>query len=173
MLKASNGRAALEILEQESVDVIVSDVMMPEMNGLELCSKVKSEIDYSHIPVILLTAKTTLESKVEGLECGADVYIEKPFSIKQLHKQIENLLRLRQSFHKLMASLSGNATQTSAELAMSQRDCEFVAKIQEVIADVGISSRAYFYKEFTRKFGMTPKVYREKTLENDGRKGWE
>ena len=173
MLKASNGRAALEILEQESVDVIVSDVMMPEMNGLELCSKVKSEIDYSHIPVILLTAKTTLESKVEGLECGADVYIEKPFSIKQLHKQIENLLRLRQSFHKLMASLSGNATQTSAELAMSQRDCEFVAKIQEVIADQLADenfsidtlaeqmnmSRSNFYRKIKALSGMSPNDY--------------
>lgn len=78
VLRASNGREALEVLAQENVDVIVSDVMMPEMDGLELCSKVKSEISYSHIPVILLTAKTTLESKVEGFECGADVYVEKP-----------------------------------------------------------------------------------------------
>lgn len=173
VLKAPNGRAALEILEQESVDVIVSDVMMPEMNGLELCSKVKSEIDYSHIPVILLTAKTTLESKVEGLECGADVYIEKPFSIKQLHKQIENLLRLRQSFHKLMASLSGNANQASAELAMTQRDCEFVAKIQEVIADQLADenfsidtlaeqmnmSRSNFYRKIKALSGMSPNDY--------------
>ena len=173
VLKAPNGRAALEILEQESVDVIVSDVMMPEMNGLELCSKVKSEIDYSHIPVILLTAKTTLESKVEGLECGADVYIEKPFSIKQLHKQIENLLRLRQSFHKLMVSLSGNANQASAELAMTQRDCEFVAKIQEVIADQLADenfsidtlaeqmnmSRSNFYRKIKALSGMSPNDY--------------
>ena len=69
VLRASNGREALEVLAQENVDVIVSDVMMPEMDGLELCCKVKSEISYSHIPVILLTAKTTLESKVEGLTC--------------------------------------------------------------------------------------------------------
>ena len=86
---------------------------MPEMDGLELCSKVKSEISYSHIPVILLTAKTTLESKVEGLECGADVYVEKPFSVKQLHMQIENLLKLRQSFHKLMVSLAGDTVAVS------------------------------------------------------------
>ena len=68
VLRASNGLEALEVLAQENVDVIVSDVMMPEMDGLELCCKVKSEISYSHIPVILLTAKTTLESKVEGLD---------------------------------------------------------------------------------------------------------
>ena len=174
VLKAPNGRAALEILEQESVDVIDSDVMMPEMNGLELCSKVKSEIDYSHIPVILLTAKTTLESKVEGLECGADVYIEKPFSIKQLHKQIENLLRLRQSFHKLMVSLAGDTVAVSTtDFAMSQKDCEFIAKIQGVIAeqlaDENFSidtlaeqmnmSRSNFYRKIKALSGMSPNDY--------------
>ena len=166
-------RDRLEVLAQENVDVIVSDVMMPEMDGLELCSKVKSEISYSHIPVILLTAKTTLESKVEGLECGADVYVEKPFSVKQLHMQIENLLKLRQSFHKLMVSLSGNANQASAELAMTQRDCEFVAKIQEVIADQLADenfsidtlaeqmnmSRSNFYRKIKALSGMSPNDY--------------
>ena len=173
VLRASNGREALEVLAKENVDVIVSDVMMPEMDGLELCSKVKSEISYSHIPVILLTAKTTLESKVEGLECGADVYVEKPFSVKQLHMQIENLLKLRQSFHKLLVSLSGNANQASAELAMTQRDCEFVAKIQEVIADQLADenfsidtlaeqmnmSRSNFYRKIKALSGMSPNDY--------------
>lgn len=174
VLKASNGCEALVILEQESVDVIVSDVMMPEMNGLELCCKVKSEIDYSHIPVILLTAKTTLESKVEGFECGADVYIEKPFSIKQLHMQIENLLRLRQSFHKLMTSLSGATVHTSTtEFAMSQKDYEFITKIQGVIieqlADENFSidtlaeqvnmSRSNFYRKIKALAGMSPSDY--------------
>ena len=79
VIRAGNGKEALEILTRQSVDVIVSDVMMPEMDGLELCNHVKSDMAYSHIPVILLTAKTTLESKVEGLESGADVYLEKPF----------------------------------------------------------------------------------------------
>lgn len=60
-----------------------------------------------------MTAKTTLESKVEGLECGADVYVEKPFSVKQLRMQIENLLKLRQSFHKLMVSLAGDTVAVS------------------------------------------------------------
>lgn len=174
VLKAANGRKALEVLAQESVDVIVSDVMMPEMDGLELCSKVKSEIDYSHIPVILLTAKTTLESKVEGLECGADVYIEKPFSVKQLYMQIENLLKLRRSFHKLMVSLSEVAVSaTSTELSMSQKDCEFVAKIQAIIseqlADENFSidtlaeqmnmSRSNFYRKIKALSGMSPNDY--------------
>lgn len=174
VLRAFNGREALEILSHESVDVIVSDVMMPEMDGLELCSKVKSEIDYSHIPVILLTAKTTLESKVEGLECGADVYLEKPFSVKQLHMQIENLLKLRQSFHKLMVSLAGKTVAVSTtEFAVSQKDCEFITKIQGVIAeqlaDENFSidilseqmhmSRSNFYRKIKALSGMSPNDY--------------
>ena len=174
VLRASNGREALEVLAKENVDVIVSDVMMPEMDGLELCSKVKSEISYSHIPVILLTAKTTLESKVEGLECGADVYVEKPFSVKQLHMQIENLLKLRQSFHKLMANLAGDTVAVSTtDFAMSQKDCEFIAKIQGVIAeqlaDENFSidtlseqmnmSRSNFYRKIKALSGMSPNDY--------------
>ena len=174
VLRASNGREALEVLAKENVDVIVSDVMMPEMDGLELCSKVKSEISYSHIPVILLTAKTTLESKVEGLECGADVYVEKPFSVKQLHMQIENLLKLRQSFHKLMVSLAGDTVAVSTtDFAMSQKDCEFIAKIQGVIAeqlaDENFSidtlaeqmnmSRSNFYRKIKALSGMSPNDY--------------
>lgn len=174
VLRASNGREALEVLAQESVDVIVSDVMMPEMDGMELCGKVKSDVSYSHIPVILLTAKTTLESKVEGLECGADVYIEKPFSIKQLHMQIENLLKLRLSFHKLMTALSGSTvTVSTTDLVMTQKDREFVAKMQEVIAeqlaDENFSidtiseqmnmSRSNFYRKIKALSGMSPNDY--------------
>ena len=147
---------------------------MPEMDGLELCCKVKSEISYSHIPVILLTAKTTLESKVEGLTCGADVYVEKPFSIKQLHMQIENLLKLRQSFQKLMVSLAGDTVAVSTtDFAMSQKDCEFIAKIQGVIAeqlaDENFSidtlseqmnmSRSNFYRKIKALSGMSPNDY--------------
>ena len=100
VLRASNGREALEVLAKENVDVIVSDVMMPEMDGLELCSKVKSEISYSHIPVILLTAKTTLESKVEGLECGADVRGLHVFCVRNTYSRSSYLeiIKSRSSF---------------------------------------------------------------------------
>ena len=174
VLSASNGREALEVLAKEGVDVIVSDVMMPEMNGTELCSKVKSDVNYSHIPVILLTAKITLEAKVEGLECGADVYMEKPFSLKQLHIQIENLLKLRQSFHKLMVALSGgSAPVVTTDLAFSQKDCDFVVKIRELINeqlyDENFSidalseqvnmSRSNFYRKIKALVGMPPNEY--------------
>src|SRR6185436_18593136 len=72
VLSASNGRMAIELLEKETVHLIVSDIMMPVMDGLEFCNQVKSDVHHCHIPVILLTAKKTLESKIEGLENGAD-----------------------------------------------------------------------------------------------------
>lgn len=102
VITAENGIEALKVLEHEYINLVISDIMMPEMDGLELCEHLKSNLDYSHIPVILLTAKTTLESKIEGLEQGADAYIEKPFSVEYLRVNVANLLsnreRLRRRF---------------------------------------------------------------------------
>lgn len=174
VMKAKNGREALEVLQNESIDVIVSDVMMPEMDGLELTAKVKANLDYSHIPVILLTAKTTIESKVEGLECGADVYIEKPFSVRQLRMQIENLLKLRQNFHTMMANLSDSkVSNVASEYAVSQKDYEFIVRIQEAIteqlsdesfsidslAEMMHMSRSNFYRKIKALSGMPPNDY--------------
>src|SRR5690348_13711023 len=75
VLRAVDGQSAIKVLSEESVQLVVSDVMMPEMDGFELCKAIKSNFDYSHIPVILLTAKNTIQAKVEGLELGADAYI--------------------------------------------------------------------------------------------------
>ena len=85
IIKAHDGVEALDLLKYNDVDVIVTDVMMPRMDGNELCRQLKGDINFSHIPVIMLTAKTSVEAKVEGMESGADIYLEKPFSIKQLH----------------------------------------------------------------------------------------
>lgn len=67
-------------LKEKNVDIILSDIMMPEMDGLELCKTIKNNIEYSHIPVVLLTPKNDLDSKIKGLTYGADAYIEKPFA---------------------------------------------------------------------------------------------
>jgi len=174
ILKAHNGQEALDILNKENVDVIISDIMMPEMNGIELCSKVKSDINFSHIPVILLSAKTTLESKVEGMENGADVYMEKPFSIKQLHLQIENLLQMRQAFHKWMISLpSENESKSIVGYNLTQKDYKFTEKLQnlllERLADENFyidslaeqlnMSRSCFYRKIKALSGMSPNDY--------------
>eukprot|EP01036_Dinobryon_divergens_P019788 gene19788-27049_t len=90
VVKALNGQEALEKLKDEAIQLIISDVMMPVMDGFQLCKVIKTSFEYSHIPVILLTAKNTLQSKIEGLELGADAYIEKPFSPEYLHVQTAN-----------------------------------------------------------------------------------
>lgn len=104
ILKAVDGKEAISILEKEAVQLIISDVMMPVMDGFELCKIVKSNFEYSHIPVILLTAKNTIQSKVEGLELGADAYIEKPFSKEHLQAQIASLLSNRNMIREFFAS---------------------------------------------------------------------
>ena len=104
ILKAENGKEALNILTVEPVQLIISDVMMPEMDGFELCRMIKSNFEFSHIPVILLTAKNTIQSKVEGLELGADAYIEKPFSKEHLQAQIASLLSNRSMIREYFAS---------------------------------------------------------------------
>lgn len=102
ILTALNGVEALKIMQSKTVHLVITDVMMPEMDGFELCKIIKSTIAYTHIPVIILTAKNTLQSKIEGIEIGADAYIEKPFSPKYLKVQVATLLqnrnKLRQYF---------------------------------------------------------------------------
>ena len=104
ILTAENGKKALEILENEAVQLIISDVMMPEMDGFEFCKIIKSNFNHSHIPVILLTAKDSIQSKVKGLELGADAYIEKPFSKIHLFAQISSLLSNRDTIREYFAS---------------------------------------------------------------------
>ena len=88
--KTTNGIEAIKVLQKKLINLVISDIMMPEMDGFELCCKIKKDTEFSHIPVILLTAKTNVQSKITGLECGADAYIEKPFSIEHLQAQIHN-----------------------------------------------------------------------------------
>jgi len=104
LLTASNGQIALDILKKEIVNIIVSDVMMPIMDGFELCKEIKKDYELNQIPVILLTAKNTLQSKIDGIEFGADAFIEKPFSPKHLKAQITNLLNSRFKIKEFFAN---------------------------------------------------------------------
>ena len=87
ILTATNGRQALSLLQSDDIDIIVSDVMMTGMDGLELCRRVKTDINTSHIPIVLLTAKTMSSDELQGLEAGADDYITKPFSMDILRSR--------------------------------------------------------------------------------------
>ena len=103
---------------------------MPQMDGIELCKQVKENINYSHIPFIMLTAKATIKNKIDGLEAGADVYIEKPFSIDFLHAQISSLLSNREKIRKAFASMPLTKAET---IALNKADTIFLNKVNEVI----------------------------------------
>ncbi len=97
---AANGADAMNIIKQEKVDLVVSDIMMPIMDGCELCNHIKNDTDLSHVPVILLTAAIGVEKRIETLEIGADGYIEKPFPIELLMSTISNLFKNREISYK-------------------------------------------------------------------------
>lgn len=130
VITATNGKEALERLETESVNLIVSDVMMPEMDGFELCKSLKDDINYSHIPIILLTAKATLQSKIEGIELGADAYIEKPFSTEYLLVKITTLLA---NLEKLRKAFTSSPFVEAKTIALSNADEKFLDKLTETI----------------------------------------
>lgn len=92
---ARNGIEALEVLPKQQVDLIITDILMPEMDGMEFCHYVKTHIEYSHIPILLLTAKTSEQDRIEAYNSGADGYIAKPFSLSVLQARINNLLKAR------------------------------------------------------------------------------
>lgn len=130
VLKAYNGQDALKILSETSVQLVISDVMMPVMDGFEFCKKLKSTFDLSHIPIILLTAKTTLQSKIEGLELGADAYIEKPFSQLHLQAQIANLLANRNTIREYFAN---SPLVHLKSMAYSKTDEKFLETLHDAI----------------------------------------
>jgi two-component system cell cycle response regulator len=92
VLRARDGNEALSVLDKETIHLVISDLIMPGIDGFELCKRIKSKIEYAQIPVILLTASHSAESKIEGFELGADAYIQKPFDEKILLAQIASLL---------------------------------------------------------------------------------
>ncbi|MEI9808687.1 MAG: response regulator [Bacteroidota bacterium] len=130
VMKALNGQEAMDLLKENAVQLVISDIMMPVMNGFELCRIIKTNFDFSHIPVILLTAKNTLQSKIEGLEQGADAYIEKPFSPEYLQVQISTLLSNRNKIKEYFAS---SPLVHIKSIAYSRADELFLEKINESI----------------------------------------
>jgi len=130
ILQAENGKQALDIVLEKPVNLIVSDVMMPEIDGYELCKIIKSNVEHSHIPIILLTAKNTLRSKIEGLEVGADAYIEKPFSPEYLQVQIANLLSNRT---KIREYFSSSPLANINTMAYTKTDKQFLDELNEII----------------------------------------
>lgn len=127
---ARNGKEGLNIIENHSIQLIISDIKMPVMDGFEFCYQLKSSVNCSHIPIILLTAKNTLQSKIQGLEVGADAYIEKPFSPEHLKAQIKNLLGNRNKIKEYFAT---SPLAHMSSMAYSKADEDFLGKLNDFI----------------------------------------
>lgn len=179
VLTAPNGVVALQMAELNIPDLVVSDVMMPQMDGLELCSRLKQSTATSHIPVILLTAQTLDEQRIAGYEHGADAYITKPFSAPLLLARIHNLLQSR----KQLKQVFGGADELAKE-EISTPDKEFVSKIRNEIHrnisnnDFGVEqlgaavdlSRVQLYRKVKALTGLSPVELIRATRVNRARK---
>jgi signal transduction histidine kinase/DNA-binding response OmpR family regulator len=170
VLSAVNGAEALKMLDGNYVNLVVSDVVMPVMDGFELCKTIKSDLNYSHIPVILLTAKTNIQSKIEGMELGADAYIEKPFSVEYLQACASNLIQNREKLRRTFAQSPFVAANT---MALTKADEDFIKRLNEVIlanlnnpefsmddiADSLNMSRSNFYRKIKGVLDLSPNEY--------------
>lgn len=167
VLKAYNGKEALDVLTNETVDIIISDVMMDQMDGLELCQTVKSDLRTSHIPVILLTAKSLVEDEMKGLESGADDYITKPFSMPLLRQKIAKLIdetrRSRDKFRRIPDIAPSEITITPLD---EQFLSDTIKIVEENMANPDFSveslssmlgmSRTHLYRKLSGITGKTP-----------------
>ncbi len=131
VITATDGKDGMDKAISQIPDVIISDIMMPVMDGIEMCERLKTDVRTSHIPIILLTAKDTDNDKTEGYEHGADSYITKPFSIKMLKSRVDNLLENRDKAAQYFTS--DNYRKELAVSSVSQMDKEFMKKVFETI----------------------------------------
>jgi signal transduction histidine kinase/DNA-binding response OmpR family regulator/streptogramin lyase len=229
--RASNGKEALSMAQSLFPDIIISDILMPEMDGKELCKKLKNDITTSHIPVILLTALNSINDEIRGLDLGADSYISKPFNDELILAQIKNLLHSRESLRQLfksegdewkqrfspedldrkflsksiqvvknnMENESFSAKEFAEEMSFSrahlhrklkaltnQSATEFIRRVRlkeavelikkgelmvsEIGYLVGFKSHTYFTKSFKKQYGLSPKEFKNRKLDQTPRK---
>ncbi|MCP5106741.1 MAG: response regulator [bacterium] len=149
--EAADGREGIQRAKEIIPDLIISDIMMPEADGYELCSKLKTDINTSHIPIVLLTAKASEENILEGLETGADDYITKPFNTKILCTRIKNLIDLRRNMQE---KLQRQLILQPAEISVSSMDKTFIAEVQEAI-EKNLSETEFNVERLGKKLYMS------------------
>lgn len=164
---ADNGLSGLKTAVREIPDVIISDVMMPEMDGIEMCRQIKTHLATSHIPVVLLSARTEVVHKIEGIETGADAYIEKPFDQKYLESVVRNLLKQRAALRRKYSEEPGAEMK---DLGLTSHELKFIEKTLKIIErnidspdfsveslgmEIGLS-RSQLFRKFRSVFDLKP-----------------
>lgn len=158
VIEAINGLQGLEIAKENCPDLIISDVMMPIKTGIELCEEIKTNIETSHIPFILLTAKTSINDKISGISTGADVYITKPFKVQFLIAQVKQIIESRQ---KLYVQFSQNVHLLPGMVTKNKVDKEFLQKVINYIIE-NVQDSEIGVKQIAEIFNITHKqIYRK------------
>ncbi|GAB3522342.1 hypothetical protein GCM10027442_47230 [Emticicia fontis] len=159
IIEAADGQEGIEKALTFVPDIVVSDWMMPRLDGLELCKLLKTDEKTSHIPVVMLTAKANIENRIEGLDLGADDYLTKPFNKEELQARVKNLVTqralLRQKFDKAIVDMK------PTEIKVASIDEKFIVKAKEII-EKNLSDSTFNIEQFAQEMAMTPVVLRRK-----------
>lgn len=169
VIEADDGADGLLKAKQFIPDLIISDIMMPKMNGIEFCHEIKSNIDTSHIPVILLTARVDDETKYKGIETGADDYISKPFEMDYLILRIKNLLKTREHLRNLFQK---NLDLEPSAVTVTRVDDTFLKKLMDII-EAGIPDSEYSVEAMEKEIGMSHTHFYRKIKSLTGQSGKE
>ncbi|PIB34688.1 hypothetical protein BFP72_04325 [Reichenbachiella sp. 5M10] len=158
IIEASNGVKGLAFAEKYNPDLIVSDVMMPEMDGFEMCTSIKNNFSTSHIPVVLLTAKSSVENQIEGLQIGADDYLPKPFNFELLEARIANLIESRRQLREQFATEEGVRP---AALTQNSKDQKFLEQAIAIVEEQMVNSD-FSSKELVKALGISRSLLHKK-----------
>jgi signal transduction histidine kinase/ligand-binding sensor domain-containing protein/AraC-like DNA-binding protein/ActR/RegA family two-component response regulator len=161
--EAADGKDGYTKAQESIPDLIVSDIMMPRLNGVQLLERLKNNLNTSHIPVVLLTAKTTIESKLEGLEYGADDYITKPFSVPYFRARIRNLLEQRERLQELYRSqlpVTGPGFEPKKP-DISRPDDLFMSKVMQLIEE-NMTNSNFYIEDIAESTGVSRSVFFKK-----------
>jgi CheY-like chemotaxis protein len=162
VIEASNGKEGLLVALSKSPDLIITDVMMPEMDGKELCHLLKTNFKTSHIPIIMLTALADIDNKIQGLETGADAYVEKPFNVEVLKATINNLIKLRKNITNVLEETDATKQLTPDEFFLSDVINIIKKNIKESdfsiddLCDIMGLSRSNLYRKLKGLIQMSP-----------------
>ncbi|MDX8339037.1 ATP-binding protein [Draconibacterium sp. IB214405] len=162
---AADGQAGIDIALQNVPDIIISDVMMPKVDGFELCNTLKTDVITSHIPIVMLTAKADIESRITGLEHGADAYLAKPFDKRELEVQLKNLLIIRQKMRQRYASLQD--LEPTEDAALLKED-EFIIRVRQKIL-ANMTEESFGIPELCKQVGLSRSQLHNKIKSLTGR----
>jgi DNA-binding response OmpR family regulator/nitrogen-specific signal transduction histidine kinase len=165
ILEASNGDTALKIIQKYVPDLIISDIMMPGMDGITLCKRVKSDRTICHIPLILLTAKSSEQQQLEGIEMGADDYIIKPFNFQILEAKIANIINLR---HNMRQVFKNKLQIEPQDITVTSLDEQFMRKVLGLV-EKNIASTDYSIETMSHDLGMSRTLLYKKILALTGK----